>query len=202
MIDAYPPTAGVVLAGGLARRMGGGDKPLVRIAGRALLDHVIDRLAPQVAALAINANGDPARFAAWGLPVIADPVPGNPGPLAGVLAAMQHGASLGLGWVVTVAGDTPFIPPDLVARLHGARGVAPIAVACSAGRTQPTVALYATHLAADLAAALAAGERKIDRWTARHGEGRADWPTHPFDPFFNVNTPEEAAEAERLAAGA
>jgi molybdopterin-guanine dinucleotide biosynthesis protein A len=192
-------TAGVLLAGGLARRMGGGDKPLVRVAGRPLLDHVIARLRPQVAALALNANGDAARFAPWGLPVLADDVPGNPGPLAGVLVGLAWARAQGAAWLVSVAADTPFIPPDLVGRLHAARGQHPIAVACSGGRTQPTVALYATHLEPDLRQALLSGERKIDRWTARHGEGRADWPATLVDPFFNVNTPEDAAQAEALA---
>jgi molybdopterin-guanine dinucleotide biosynthesis protein A len=190
------PTAGVLLAGGLARRMGGGDKPLVRIGGLPLLDHVIARLSPQVAALALNANGDPARFAAWGLPVLADPLPDHPGPLAGVLAGLDFAAAAGMAWLVSVAADTPFIPPDLVVRLHAARGTAAIAVACSGGRTQPTIALYPTHLAADLRAALLAGERKIDRWTARHGVAEAHWPSTPVDPFFNVNTPEDVAQAE------
>jgi molybdopterin-guanine dinucleotide biosynthesis protein A len=198
------PTAGVLLAGGLARRMGGGDKPLVRVGGRALLDHVVARLAPQVAGLALNANGEPARFAAWGLPVLPDPLPDNPGPLAGVLAGLDWAAAAGIGWVVSVAADTPFIPHDLVARLHAARDGQPIAVACSGGRTQPTIALYATRLAADLRQALLAGERKIDRWTARHGVAEAHWPSAPIDPFFNVNTPEDvaAAEAHLIAAGA
>jgi molybdopterin-guanine dinucleotide biosynthesis protein A len=196
------PTVGVLLAGGLARRMGGGDKPLVRVAGRALLDHVIERLRPQVAALALNANGDAQRFSPWGLPVLADDVPDNPGPLAGVLAGMVWARAQGAAWLVTVAADTPFIPRDLVARLHAARGAYKIAVACSGGRTQPTVALYAASLEPDLRAALIAGERKIDRWTARHGEGRADWPDAPVNHFFNVNTPEDAKAAEALASRA
>jgi molybdopterin-guanine dinucleotide biosynthesis protein A len=178
-------TLGVLLAGGLARRMGGGDKPLVRVAGRPLLDHVIGRLRPQVAA--------------WGLPVLEDDLPGNRGPLAGVLVGLDWARAQGAAWLVSVAADTPFIPPDLVARLHAARGPHPIAVACSGGRTQPTVALYATALAPDLRQSLLAGERKIDRWTARHGEGRADWPITQFDPFFNVNTQEDAEVAEALA---
>ncbi|MCC7283172.1 MAG: molybdenum cofactor guanylyltransferase MobA [Acetobacteraceae bacterium] len=199
---AYPPTGGVLLAGGLARRMGGGDKPLVEVAGRTLLDHVIARLGPQVAGLVLNINGDPARFAAFHLAVAPDPIAGHPGPLAGVLAGMEHFAARGIGWIVTVAADTPFIPTDLVRRLHAARGQHPVAVACSGGRTQPTVALYATRLAGDLRASLLAGERKIDRWTARHGEGRAAWQDQPLDPFFNVNTPEDVALAEALAARA
>jgi molybdopterin-guanine dinucleotide biosynthesis protein A len=192
-------TVGVLLAGGLARRMGGGDKALVRVAGRTLLDHVIERLRPQVMGMALNANGDAARFAPWGLPVLPDDVPDNPGPLAGVLAGLAWARAQGAAWVVTVAADTPFIPRDLVARLHAVRGAYPVAVACSGGRTQPTVALYAASLETDLRAALAAGERKIDRWTARHGEGRADWPEAPVDHFFNVNTPEDVASAEALA---
>jgi molybdopterin-guanine dinucleotide biosynthesis protein A len=192
-------TGGVLLAGGLARRMGGGDKPLVRVGSRTLLDHVIGRLGPQVSAMVLNANGDPTRFAAWRLPVVPDPLPDNPGPLAGVLAGMEFFAARGIDWVVSVAADTPFIPRDLVARLHAAREGGVIAVACSGGRTQPTVALYATSLAADLRAALLAGERKIDRWTARHGEAHAEWPDAPIDPFFNVNTPDEARVAGRLA---
>jgi molybdopterin-guanine dinucleotide biosynthesis protein A len=202
MSEVYPPTGGVLLAGGLARRMGGGDKPLVEVAGRPLLDHVIARLGPQVDGLLLNINGDPARFSAWRLAYAPDPIPGNPGPLAGVLAGMEHFAARGMAWVVSVAADTPFIPENLVERLHAVRGPHPIAVACSGGRTQPTVALYATRLAADLREALLAGERKIDRWTARHGEARAEWMDWPVDPFFNVNTPEDVAAAEALAARA
>jgi molybdopterin-guanine dinucleotide biosynthesis protein A len=188
-------TLGVVLAGGLARRMGGGDKPLRALGGRPMLDHVLARLAPQCASLALNANGDPARFAAWGLPVWPDPLEGHPGPLAGILAALENAA---LPFVVTVPGDTPFLPEDLVARLHAARGAAGAAIACAAsgGHTHPPVALWPRALAADLRAALLAGERKIDRWTARHGVATAEWPSAPVDPFFNANTPEELAEAE------
>lgn len=190
-------TLGVILAGGLARRMGGGDKPLRLLAGRPMLAHVIARIAPQCGGLAINANGDPARFAGYGLPVLPDTLPGNPGPLAGILAALE--ASI-LPWVVTVPGDSPFLPMDLVARLHAAREAAgtPLACAASGGFTHPPIALWPRALAADLRAAITAGERKIDRWTARHGVATAEWPTMPHDPFFNANTPEELAEAERL----
>ena len=195
-------TQGVILAGGLARRMGGGDKPLRPLGGRPMLEHVLARLAPQCAALAINANGDAARFAAWGLPVWPDPVPGHPGPLAGILAALEEAR---LPFVVTVPGDTPFLPGDLVARLHAARAASGAAIACAAsgGQAHPPVALWPRALAADLRAALLAGERKIDRWAARHGVALADWPAEPFDPFFNANTPAELAEAEaRLQAEA
>ena len=189
-------TFGVILAGGLARRMGGGDKPLRLLGGRPMLDHVIARIGPQCAALAINANGDPARFAGHGLPILPDTLPGNPGPLAGILAAME--ASV-LPWVVTVPGDGPFLPGDLVARLHAVREAAgtPMACAASGGFTHPPIALWPRALAADLRAAIAAGERKIDRWTARHGVATAEWPITPYDPFFNANTPEELAEAAR-----
>ncbi|MBS7790706.1 molybdenum cofactor guanylyltransferase MobA [Roseococcus sp. SDR] len=190
-------TYGVILAGGLARRMGGGDKPLRPLAGKPMLDHVIARLAPQCAALALNANGDPTRFAAHGLPVLPDTLPDHPGPLAGILAAMEASP---LPWIVTVPGDSPFLPNDLVARLHAAREAAgtPMACAASGGYTHPPIALWPRDLAPALRQAVAEGERKIDRWTARHGVATAEWPTTPFDPFFNANTPEELAEAEKL----
>lgn len=192
-----PDTFGVILAGGLARRMGGGDKPLRALGGRPMLDHVIARLAPQCASLAINANGDAARFAAYALPILPDTLPENPGPLAGILAAMEASP---LPWIVTAPGDSPFLPHDLVARLHAAREAAgaPMACAASAGHTHPPIALWPRALAAELRAAIEAGERKIDRWTARHGVATATWPSEPFDPFFNANTPEELEEAAIL----
>jgi molybdopterin-guanine dinucleotide biosynthesis protein A len=197
-------TLAVILAGGLARRMGGGDKPLRLVAGRPLLDHLLDRLRPQVQAIILNANGDPARFAAYGLPVVADSLPDHPGPLAGILAALDHAAAAhpGLPWVVSLTGDAPFIPPDLVARLHAAREADGVQLACarSAGQAHPPIGLWPVSLRHDLRAALLAGERKIDRWTARHGCAHADWPVHPHDPFFNANAPEDLAEAERIAA--
>jgi molybdopterin-guanine dinucleotide biosynthesis protein A len=195
-------TLAVVLAGGLARRMGGGDKPLRLLEGRPMLDHVLARLAPQAAAVVLNANGDPARFAAWGLPVLADGVPDYAGPLAGVLAALDWAAALrpDLPWVVSAPGDSPFLPGDLVARLHQARDAAGTAMACarSGGWTHPPVGLWPVALRGELRAALEAGERKIDRWTARFGCAEAAWPADPVDPFFNANTPEELAEAARL----
>jgi molybdopterin-guanine dinucleotide biosynthesis protein A len=198
-------TLGVVLAGGLARRMGGGDKPLRLLAGRALLDHVLARLRPQVAGVVLNANGDPARFAAYGLPVVPDGLADFPGPLAGVLAALDWMAERRPEhpWLVSVPGDSPLIPHDLVARLHAARAAAGVPLACarSGGWTHPPVGLWPVALRDDLRAALLGGERKIDRWTARHGVAHADWDTAPHDPFFNANTPEELAEAERLLRG-
>ncbi|MBW8268451.1 molybdenum cofactor guanylyltransferase MobA [Caldovatus aquaticus] len=196
-----PDTLGVVLAGGLARRMGGGDKPLRPLAGRPMLAHVLERLAPQVAAVVINANGAPGRFPACGLAVGAAGAAGPAGPLAGVLAALDFAAERrDCAWVVSVPGDSPLIPPDLAARLHAARAAAGVPLACarSGGFAHPPVGLWPVGLREDLRAALLAGERKIDRWTARHGCAEVEWPTVPCDPFFNANTPEELAEAEAL----
>lgn len=200
-----PRTLGLLLAGGLARRMGGGDKPLRLIAGRTILAHVIERLAPQCDGLLVNANGDPARFAAYGLPVVADSVPDFAGPLAGILAGLDWMAENrpGLEWLVSVAADTPFIPRDLVSRLHAAReaeGV-PLACAASGGWTHPVIGLWPVSLREELRHALTVeDERKIDRWTARHGCAAAEWETAPVDPFFNANKPDDLAEAERLFA--
>jgi molybdopterin-guanine dinucleotide biosynthesis protein A len=190
----------VVLAGGLARRMGGGDKPLRLLAGRALLGHVLDRVCPQVRAVALSANGDPARFARWGLPVLADPLPGNLGPLAGVLAGMRWAAALGAADLLSVPADTPFLPADLVTRLAAARRAAGVPIACAAsfGRTHPVVALWPTDLADALAAALRGGARQIDHWTAGLGVASAVFAAAGGDPFFNVNSPEDLAEAEAL----
>lgn len=200
-----PPTLGLLLAGGLARRMGGGDKPLRTIAGRSILAHVIERLAPQCDGLVVNANGDPARFAAYGLPVVADSVPDFAGPLAGILAGLDWMAAHRPEneWLVSVAADTPFIPDDLVARLHAAREAqnVPLACAASGGWTHPVIGLWPVRLRADLRHALTVeDERKIDRWTARHGCASAEWPLTPVDPFFNANKPADLDEAERLFA--
>lgn len=198
---------GVVLAGGQSRRMGGGDKCLLELAGKPLLAHVIDRLRPQVDALTLNANGDPARFAAFGLDVVADPVEGFAGPLAGVLAgfgwARAHAPQA--RWVVTAASDTPFFPEDLAARLLAAtQGRYPaIALAASAGRQHPVFGLWPTALEHDLRAALDAGTRKVLDWTARHTTVTAAFPETEvggtaLDPFFNANRPEDLARAEEL----
>lgn len=203
MPSDHPPTLGVLLAGGLARRMGGGDKPLRTIAGRTILERAIERLAPQCDGLILNANGDPARFAATGLPVVADDVPDFAGPLAGILAALDWAARErpDLAFVVSAAADTPFLPRDLVARLHAARVAEGTALACAAsgGQAHPVNALWAVSLREDLRRALVdEGLRKIDRWTARHGIGQAEWPAAPVDPFLNANAPEDIREAERL----
>jgi molybdopterin-guanine dinucleotide biosynthesis protein A len=167
-----------------------------------LLDHVLAHFAPQVAALALNANGDPARFAAYGLPVIADPLPDHPGPLAGILAGLEWAAAHrpDLAWVASVPGDCPFIPADFVARLHAAREEAglPMAAASSGGQSHPPAALWPGALRGEMRAALLAGERKIDRWTARFGCAEAAWPAAPHDPFFNANAPEDLVRAEEI----
>jgi molybdopterin-guanine dinucleotide biosynthesis protein A len=200
-----PPTLGAILAGGLARRFGGGDKVLRMVGGRTVLARLVDRLGPQVSRLILNANDDPARFAALGLPVVADSLPDHPGPLAGVLAALDWTAEVdpAVAWVVTVPGDAPFVPRDLVARLHAARQRSASAFACAASGdyTHPVIALWPVSIRDELRHAVAAqGMRKIDRFTQRHGCTAVIWPTDPVDPFFNVNTPEDLAEADRLVA--
>ncbi len=195
---------GVILAGGLATRMGGGDKCLQPLRGRRVIDFVIDRIDPQVDGLAINANGDPDRWSPFGLPVIADDVADHPGPLAGVLAAMDWAAGQGATHVVTVAADTPFFPQDLVPQLLLASQLQdkPIALAATDDGPKtwrhPTFGLWPVHLADDLRVALDQGTRKVVAWTDRHGTALAKFPTVPFDPFFNINTPDDLAVAEDM----
>ena len=196
--------SGIILAGGLARRMGGGDKPLREIAGKPILAHVIARLRPQCAQLVLNANGDPARFADFGLPVAADDVPDFAGPLAGILAGLDWVAANlpGAEYALSVAADTPFIPRDLVTRLNAARvtEACDIAVASSGGRTHPVIALWPITLRTELRRALThEGERKIDRFTARCRVAEVSWPNEPYDPFFNVNEARDIEAAEAMA---
>jgi molybdopterin-guanine dinucleotide biosynthesis protein A len=204
-VTQFPPTLGLVLAGGLARRMGGGDKARITIGGVTILQRVLACLTPQCARLVINANGDPARFADTRLPVVADSVPDFAGPLAGILAGLDWTAAHAAKceWMASVSGDCPFLPPDLVARLHAARSAAatPLACARSGEWRHPVVGLWPVALRENLRRALLAeGLRKIEIWTARHGVAVADWTAAPVDPFFNVNTPEDAAQAQMLAA--
>ena len=200
-----PPTLGLVLAGGLARRMGGGDKPLIDIGGAPILDRVLARLTRDCAQIILNANGDAGRFASYCLSVVADDVPGFAGPLAGVLAGLDWAAQNrpDIAWLASAPADCPFLPSDLVPRLHAARisQGTPLACAQSGGRRHPVAGLWPVALREDLRRALVnEGLRKIEAWTARHGVAFAEWPVEPIDPFFNVNTPEDVAAAERLAA--
>lgn len=200
-----PPTLGLVLAGGLARRMGGGDKARIAIGGVSILDRVLARLRPHCTGVLINANGDPARFSAFGLPVVADEVPDFAGPLAGVLAGLEWAAKCApeIDWLVTAPADCPFLPHDLVPRLHlvAREEGRPLACARSGEWRHPVVGLWPVALAGDLRRALIdEGLHKIETWTARHGVAIADWQADPVDPFFNVNAPEDVAAAERISA--
>jgi molybdopterin-guanine dinucleotide biosynthesis protein A len=196
---------GVLLAGGLARRMGGGDKPMRRIGGRTILERAITRLSPQCDGLILNANGDPARFKGYELPVIPDSVADFPGPLAGILAALDWAAvnRPEVSLLLSAAADCPFLPRDLVSRLHEAlaQQKAQLAVAASGGQSHPVIGLWSVALRDELRHALVVEDvRKIDRWTARYNVVTVTWPTVPLDPFFNANTMDDIAEAERLAA--
>ncbi len=213
MADGMTKPLGVILAGGLATRMGGGDKGLLQIGGQSLLSHVIDRLGQQVDGLALNANGDAVRFAEWNLPVLPDSIEGFAGPLAGVLAGLDWAAEQGADSIVTAAADTPFFPRDLVVRLtEVAQGQTDPLVLATTPRTgdealksggkkvnrHPTFGLWPVALRDDLRAALNDGLRKVVLWTDKHDGREALFPADPFDPFFNVNTPDDLARAEKL----
>tara|TARA_R110002049_G_scaffold29972_2_gene102042 strand:+ start:127305 stop:127907 length:603 start_codon:yes stop_codon:yes gene_type:complete len=194
---------GVILAGGQATRMGGGDKGLLPLGQGTLLSSVLDRLDPQVAQIALNANGDATRFAGLGLPVLADSIAGFAGPLAGVLAGLDWAAEQGADTIVTAAADTPFFPCDLVPRLLlAADGMAhPLALAATPDAQRgtarhPTFGLWPVALRHDLRAALSGGLRKVVMWTDRHDGRLAMFPDD--DAFFNVNTPEDLARAEAM----
>ena len=203
--EANAGLAGVLLAGGLSRRMGGGDKALLALGGETILARVIARTKPQVATLALNANGDPARFAGFGLPVVADVVEGFAGPLAGVLTGLEWAAEHApdCAWLASFATDAPFLPADLVTGLMTAvtRDGADMACAMSAGRHHPVFGLWPVRLAAELRHALVDEEvRKVDVWTARYHLAVAEFSCQPVDPFFNANRPDDLAEAEALLA--
>jgi molybdopterin-guanine dinucleotide biosynthesis protein A len=199
--------AGVLLAGGLSRRMGGGDKCLRDLGGRPILVRIIERAAPQVGALVLNANGDPARFAAFGLPVAADVVEGYAGPLAGVLTGLDWAAAHapGAAWVASFACDAPFFPTDMVARLLAAVEASGADMACAVthGRTHPVFGLWPVALREPLRRAMVEEEiRKVDLWTARYKLVEVAFPdaetaAGPLDPFFNTNRPEDLEEAAR-----
>jgi molybdopterin-guanine dinucleotide biosynthesis protein A len=197
--------AGVLLAGGLSRRMGGGDKCLRPLGDKTILAHIIARARPQVSGLVLNANGDPARFADYGLPVRADVVEGYAGPLAGVLTGMAWAreAAPEARWLASFACDAPFLPRDLVARLMAAVEAEGADMACarSGGQSHPVFGLWPVRLHDELRHAMTVEEiRKVDLWTARYRLVEVEFPTEPVDPFFNTNRPEDLAEAERLLA--
>jgi molybdenum cofactor guanylyltransferase len=198
--------AGVVLAGGLARRMGGGDKGLRLLAGKPMLAHVLDRVRPQVGALVLNVNGDAARFDGFGVACVADSVPGHAGPLAGLLAGLDWASANAPGaeFVASFPSDAPFLPVDMAARLHAAltREGATLACAASAGRTHPVFGLWPVALRADLRRALLEEDiRKVERFVARHKSMIVDFPVDPLDPFFNANSPEDMAAADVILSG-
>jgi molybdopterin-guanine dinucleotide biosynthesis protein A len=192
---------GIVLAGGLSRRMGGGDKGLCKLGGESLLARVVAAMRPQCAGLVLSANGDPARFAAIGIPIVADSVQGFLGPLAGILASLDWIAAHlpDVECAISAPADTPFLPDDLTARLKTARAEhnAKIACARSGGRTHPLIALWPVAIRGDLRHALVVEERrKVADFLQTHRCATADWPAEPFDPFFNVNEPGDLAAAE------
>ena len=198
---------GIILAGGLSTRMGGGDKGLLHVGGSSLLERVMERLRPQVCALALNANGDRARFDRFDLPVVPDSIEGWPGPLAGVLAGMDWASEIGARQIVTVAADTPFFPHNLVAKLiaGAVETDLPIALAASPDQRRglvrhPTFGLWPVALRDDLRDALKDGVRKVVEWTDRHGCTAVSFQNEPLDPFFNVNTPDDMAQAEKMLA--
>lgn len=215
MSEGPANVVGVILAGGMSRRMGGGDKGLLPLGRTTLLGAVAARLAAQLpggrGALVLNANDDPKRFDDTGLPVAPDTLSGRPGPLAGVLAGLDWAAERGADRIVTVACDTPFFPDDLTARLTAAAAAAAAPLACAATpdetgalRDHPTFGLWPTVLRDDLRRALESGMRKVVLWTERHGCARAAFARRAvgaltFDPFFNVNTPDDMQQARRLA---
>jgi len=190
--------AGILLAGGLATRMGGGDKSLKLLGGRPILAHVIERIRPQVSALALNANGDPARLAEWGLTVVPDALPDFPGPLAGIHAGMVWARAHGVSDIVSIPTDTPFLPADLVDRLLAARGDADIVVARSEGQPHPVVTLWPVGLANELHRLVGEGMRRVTEFAGRHKVAYADFPVGEIDPFLNINRPEDLARAEAL----
>lgn len=199
---------GVILAGGLASRMGGGDKALLDLGGTRLIDQVIDRIAPQVSELALNANGDPVRFAEFGMPIIPDSIEGFAGPLAGVLAGLDWAANIGADTIVTVAGDTPFFPIDLVEKLETAARQQGTDLALAAtidpvkGQVRhPTFGIWPVALRDDLRDALTGGLRKVVLWTEKHNAASALFEIKDRDPFFNINTPDELEIAQKMLAG-
>src|SRR3989337_2801111 len=205
-MDPSQPVVGVLLAGGRSSRMGGGDKCLRLLGGKPILAHIIERLTPQVSDIVINANGDASRFARFGLPVVPDSVAGFAGPLAGIHAGLEwvKANRPGVRYVVSVATDTPFLPLDLVQRFLAEQAQRPsLVVARSAEGTHPVVGLWPVALAGDIERSLQQGMRKVGGFTEQHGAVEVsflavDIGGRSIDPFFNINRPEDLAEAEAL----
>lgn len=190
---------GLILAGGLSRRMGGGDKGLSLLGGQTILERIVKRMRPQVEMLILNANGDQARLAGLGLPILPDTLPDFPGPLAGVLAGLDHAAQAGFAQMMVVPCDAPFLPANLVARLRSAAGGQGGALAVSGGRRHPAVALWPVTLRHALRKALVEeDQRRVEIILRRHGFIEVEWPVEPFDPFINVNDPQGLAAAQDL----
>lgn len=207
MMDQDKSIVGVLLAGGLSRRMGGGDKGLLELGDKPMMEHALERLAPQVSRVIINANGAPDRFEAFGLPVVPDTMAGAQGPLAGVLAGLKWTTEnvQDASHIVSVSSDAPFLPRDLVARLKA--GIAEtghqIALAASGGHRHPVIGLWPVALSDDLESQLDQGVRKVVAWTSQHGFATVDFPFvdrggETVDPFFNANTPEELDVARQI----
>lgn len=197
---------GIVLAGGLSRRMGGAEKSRMQLAGKSLLEHVLDRVRPQVDVLLLNANGDPQRFAGLQLPVIADVISGFAGPLAGILTGMEWVQENypRCQWLASFAADTPFLPGDLVARLVSQAQLAETSLACAASndRVHPVCSLWPVSLAKELRRAMVQNNsRKVGAWAARHDCVQVSWDNQGYDPFFNINRPQDLEEAERILVG-
>ena len=187
---------GVILAGGQATRMGGGDKCLLTLGNRPILQHVIDRLEPQVDGLLLSANGDPTRFADYNIKIAPDSITGFAGPLSGVLAGLDHAAQTGHTHIITAAADTPFFPCDLTPNLLLAAEASGLALAASPSGRQPTFGLWPVSLRDDLRASLNEGLRKVVMWTQKHNAGTAEFPDD--DAFFNVNTPDDLQTAKAM----
>lgn len=190
---------GCILAGGQSRRMGE-DKARLVLGESRLLDRAIERLRPQVASLIINVHEDAGVLGAYDLPVVTDPEGDHLGPLAGILAALRWAAQNNIIWIATVAVDTPFFPPDLVAKLVGTVGNGEMAVACSGERLHPVFGLWKATLAPRLAEFIEGSPRSVHHWAVSHDAGIAEWPAQPYDPFFNINQPEDVSEALRIEA--
>ena len=205
-MNLHEPVAGILLAGGRSSRMGGGDKCLRLLGGKPILAHIIERLTPQVSDIIINANGEASRFARFGLPVVADSVAGFAGPLAGIHAGLEwvKASRPGIRYGVTIAADTPFFPLDLVQRFIAELKSGPaLVVARSEEGAYPVVGLWPVALTGDIERSLQQGMRKVGGWTEQHGAVEVSFPPEeiggrPIDPFFNINRPEDLAEAEAL----